>query len=87
MIMKHPSRKTPLKNLVLVLGVTALSAGATEQTPALPWNVILITNDQQRHDALGAAGNPVIQTPNMDRLASEGVLFERNFVRDCWTGW
>lgn len=46
-----------------------------------PWNLLLITNDQQRADCLGAAGNGVIRTPNMDRLAREGVLFERNFVQ------
>lgn len=39
-------------------------------------NILLITTDQQRFDALGAAGNSIIQTPNMDRLASEGILFE-----------
>ena len=39
-------------------------------------NILLIMTDQQRWDALGAAGNPVIQTPNLDRLAAEGVIFE-----------
>lgn len=46
-----------------------------------PWNVLLITNDEQRADGLGAAGNQVIRTPNMDRLAGEGVLFEKNYVQ------
>jgi arylsulfatase A-like enzyme len=31
--------------------------------------------DQQRFDALGCAGNPVIKTPHLDMLANEGVLF------------
>lgn len=31
--------------------------------------------DQQRYDALGAAGNPMIQTPNLDRLAAGGAYF------------
>lgn len=38
-------------------------------------NIILLYVDQQRADALGAAGNPAIRTPNLDRLAAEGVLF------------
>ena len=38
-------------------------------------NILLIFTDQQRHDALGAAGNPIIRTPNLDRLAAEGVRF------------
>ena len=39
-------------------------------------NVLLIVSDQLHHAAFGAAGNPVIQTPNIDRLAREGVRFE-----------
>ncbi len=36
--------------------------------------------DQQRFDALSAAGNTVLQTPNMDRIANEGVLFENAYT-------
>ena len=32
--------------------------------------------DQLRHDCLGYAGHPLVQTPNLDRLASQGVVFE-----------
>ena len=38
-------------------------------------NILLITTDQQRADSIGAYGNPVCQTPNLDRLASEGTIF------------
>jgi arylsulfatase A-like enzyme len=38
-------------------------------------NVLLITTDQQRADSIGAYGNPVCQTPHIDRLASEGTRF------------
>ncbi len=38
-------------------------------------NIILLYVDQQRADALGAAGNLAISTPNLDRLAAEGVMF------------
>lgn len=38
-------------------------------------NVLLLFTDQQRADAFGAAGNPVIRTPNLDRLAREGTHF------------
>jgi arylsulfatase len=55
------------------------AAAARQTAPRL--NLLLITNDQMRADCLGAAGNPVIRTPNMDRLAAEGVLFERFFVQ------
>lgn len=38
-------------------------------------NILLITTDQQRADSLGVYGNAVCQTPNLDRLASEGTRF------------
>jgi len=39
-------------------------------------NLLFIMTDQQRYDALSYAGNTVLSTPNLDRLASEGVWFE-----------
>ncbi len=44
-------------------------------------NILFICTDQQRHDALGCYGNPYIQTPTIDRLAAEGVLFEQCYVQ------
>jgi len=38
-------------------------------------NILLIMTDQQRFDSIGALGNPVIQTPALDRLVREGVSF------------
>jgi len=43
-------------------------------------NIIFLLTDDQRWDTLGAMGNPIIHTPNMDELASEGVLFLNAFV-------
>ncbi len=43
-------------------------------------NILLILTDQQRRDSLGCYGNPVCRTPNLDRLASRGVRFDRNYV-------
>lgn len=39
-------------------------------------NILMIFTDQQRWDTLKAYGNQKIHTPNLDRLASEGVVFE-----------
>jgi arylsulfatase A-like enzyme len=38
-------------------------------------NILIIMTDQQAWDALGYSGNKIIKTPNLDRLAREGVLF------------
>ena len=42
-------------------------------------NVVLIVIDSLRADHVGCYGNNWIQTPNLDALAKEGVLFERCF--------
>lgn len=42
-------------------------------------NVVLMLCDDIRWDALGCAGHPHLKTPNIDRLASEGVYFENMF--------
>ena len=43
-------------------------------------NLLLITCDQWRGECLSAAGHPVVKTPNVDALASEGVLFRRHYA-------
>jgi arylsulfatase A-like enzyme len=43
-------------------------------------NVILITMDTVRYDYLACNGNPWIETPNLDRLAREGVTFDRAYA-------
>ena len=43
-------------------------------------NVILILCDQMRGDCLGADGNPIIQTPNLDYLAANGTRFAHAYT-------
>ncbi|HDT13488.1 MAG TPA: DUF4976 domain-containing protein, partial [Candidatus Aminicenantes bacterium] len=70
------------------LGVSAAGLGALAfgrgcragMGPAARPNFLFILTDDQRFDALGCAGNPIIRTPNVDRLAGEGIRFERAFV-------
>lgn len=45
-------------------------------------NILILYTDQQRWDALGAAGNPEILTPNLDRLAASGTRFSHHFVQN-----
>ncbi len=45
-------------------------------------NILLITTDQQRYDTMGCTGNTVIQTPHLDRLAEQGVLFSDLHVQN-----
>ncbi|MBM4155938.1 MAG: DUF4976 domain-containing protein [Lentisphaerae bacterium] len=43
-------------------------------------NLVFFFTDDQPQSAMGCMGNPHLKTPNMDRLAAEGVLFENSFV-------
>lgn len=42
-------------------------------------NLIFLLSDDQRHDLLSCAGHPILRTPNIDRLASQGTRFVNNF--------
>lgn len=44
-------------------------------------NIVYLFSDQHRHDAMGCAGNSVIQTPHLDALASRGVRFSRTYCQ------
>ena len=48
-----------------------------QQTPVK--NVVVILADDHARKVTGCYGNPVIRTPNIDRLASEGMLFDRAY--------
>lgn len=43
-------------------------------------HILFLFTDQQRADCMGCAGHPMLKTPNMDRLAEQGVRFSR-----CYT--
>lgn len=43
-------------------------------------NVLVIITDQQRADHVGFAGNTVVRTPNLDRLADRSRVFDRAYV-------
>lgn len=42
-------------------------------------NILFVMSDQHRADCIGADGNGVIRTPNLDRIASEGARFRRAY--------
>lgn len=44
-------------------------------------NIVLILTDQHRADAMGCAGEPALRTPNLDRLAAEGVRFAHTYCQ------
>ena len=48
-------------------------------------NIIMIMSDSFRQDHLGCYGNDWINTPNLDKLAGESVLFENAYSNGCTT--
>ena len=54
--------------LALLLSPAALPA-------APPLNVLVLLADDWRHDTLSSAGNPIVQTPQLDQLGRDGVRF------------
>jgi len=62
-------------NLFLGLLIVNAMAIGQEKRP----NIIFILTDDQRWDALGVAGNPIVQTPEMNALANAGTYFKNAF--------
>ncbi|OPL13438.1 MAG: hypothetical protein AVO39_10665 [delta proteobacterium MLS_D] len=55
------------------------AAGGTGQPSDMP-NIIFILSDDHRWDHFSCMGHPFLETPNLDRIAEEGVMFENTFV-------
>lgn len=73
---------TPVRPLMLLLMLLASAACASTATaePDPPMNIVVLYADDWRHDTLGVAGHPVVQTPTIDKLAQQGVRFTENAV-------
>jgi N-sulfoglucosamine sulfohydrolase len=65
--------------ILLVLMCTAIIAPCTAQTPPRPNFIFFITDDISAED-LGCYGNRVVKTPHLDRMASEGLVFDNAFL-------
>ncbi len=65
------SRRSLLGGLASALPVAAQKPGGSRP------NLVFLFSDQQSWDMLGCYGNTQIITPNVDRLAGEGVRFTR----------
>ncbi|MEW6360369.1 MAG: sulfatase [Planctomycetota bacterium] len=79
--MNHHSRREFLKALgfgaaALSVPRTACAEGPSAERP----NIVLILSDDQGWGDYGFMNHPAIQTPNLDRLAAEGVTFTRGYV-------
>lgn len=86
--MGHITRRQFLKySSAGVLG-TAFSFGLDSCTQGVGKrpNFVFFLTDDQRWDAMSCAGNEVLHTPNMDKIAEQGVRFENMFVTTSLCG-
>ena len=63
----------------VLLSLALLAVPATLRADGPP-NIVFLLADDLRWDAVGYAGNPIIQTPALDALAKRGVRFRNAFV-------
>ena len=74
-----------LTSLLVLLSLPLLAAGATSGTgqtaPGKIRNLLLIMSDDLKASALPAYGDVVCKTPNLDRLAASGLVFERAYCQ------
>jgi arylsulfatase A-like enzyme len=71
--------KFPFALLLLFLFSTSFAQQKTIKQQPKP-NIIFILTDDHRWDALGVAGNKIIQTPNLDQLANKGKYYKNAYV-------
>lgn len=76
---------------LVLAGIAAIGAGCSRgiggsgsKSPR-PKNVLLLVGDTLRSNRLGCYGYPRPTSPNIDRLASRGTLYRRNYSQACWT--
>lgn len=97
---KRFDRRDFLRLMEGAVATLALSPSVADSNRAAKPNIVLIVADDWAHMDLGIAGHPLLKTPNLDRLARQGVRFTRAFTpnpictpsraalltgQDCWT--
>jgi arylsulfatase A-like enzyme len=75
-----PRRAFLLALLFLAGSFTPLHAGAKRP------NILFLVTDDQKADTISALGNPVIKTPNLDKLARRGFVFKNAYCMGSTMG-
>jgi arylsulfatase A-like enzyme len=83
-IFRVKSSLVPLGLLLLVVAMTRC-IDLKEQPIEQP-NILFIMTDDHGYQAISAYGHDLIKTPNLDRLAAEGVIFRNSFVTNSICG-
>ena len=72
-----------MKNSVLIVLMAAIPIIGSAQSKSNEKNerpnIIFFFTDDQAYDTQKAYGNPDVKTPNMDKLAADGMVFNRHY--------
>jgi len=68
------------RHLIFFLSLLFLTSCSVHQKTTAKPNIILIIGDDISWDDIGCYGNPSVHTPNIDKLAEEGLLFNNAFI-------
>tara|TARA_B110000037_G_scaffold218845_1_gene282675 strand:+ start:19523 stop:21172 length:1650 start_codon:yes stop_codon:yes gene_type:complete len=86
-ILKKRTRKFNIVNLCIFCIVVLFVTSCSTQTPktvheqaAEQPNIVFIMSDDHAYKAISAYGHGLNDTPNIDRIASEGAIFNKGFV-------
>lgn len=77
---------TPTLSLWAALLMAPLAALAAPAESLAKPNILFLFADDQRADTIAALGNPIIKTPNLDRLVHSGVAFNRAYMQGGFNG-
>lgn len=75
----YQNRRTFLKTSGLGLAASSFAFSGCAHRKKKP-NLLFIWTDQQRFDTMAVYGNKVIKVPNLNKLASESIVFKRTYV-------
>lgn len=71
----RPIRAVSVPGLLIACGFLLATSGLAVESDSRPPNIILIFTDDQGYNDIGCFGSPRIRTPNLDRMAAEGMRF------------
>lgn len=77
------SRRAVLGGLIAAAAAGAASTRTPKTGGPRSPNIVFFLGEGLRHDEFSFCGNPLLKTPNMDRLAREGALFRNAFVTNA----
>ncbi|MFY0687154.1 MAG: sulfatase [Cyclobacteriaceae bacterium] len=71
--------------MVVVLGLVTSCSQPVEEAPKKP-NILFIMTDDHAKNAMSIYNDKLIETPNLDRIADEGIVFNRSYVTNSICG-